>query len=261
MIRVLHTLGGCGGTLLSRCLGVLPAVALLSEINPAAVNLYPHFRPLYQNERWLQLLSEQDEERFRDIDLCQEENFRELIATFYQRANEMERILLLRDFSYIDFIGVPFLSQISRRLRIYEALPKGIPIRAVAFIRHPIDQWRSLCKHKELLPDLTPSLVCEGYSTFLQALGTVAVFKYEEFVGDPLAQMRRICHELVLPFDSSFVDRFYTFDRLTGDYTRIREQEISLPTHSTICKTDLEQFYSNEHFWKIVSATGYASNL
>src|SRR5438045_9777481 len=37
MIRIIHTIGGCGGTLLSRCIGVLPNVALLSEINPCAV--------------------------------------------------------------------------------------------------------------------------------------------------------------------------------------------------------------------------------
>jgi hypothetical protein len=50
MIHIVHTLGGCGGTLLSRCIGVLPGVVLLSEINPASVKLFSQFDPLYQDE-------------------------------------------------------------------------------------------------------------------------------------------------------------------------------------------------------------------
>ena len=42
MIHIIHSLGGCGGTVLSRCIGVLPDVALLSEINPGSVKLFSH---------------------------------------------------------------------------------------------------------------------------------------------------------------------------------------------------------------------------
>ena len=71
MIRLVHNLGGCGGTLLSRCLGVLPRVALFSEINPLSVNLFAPFHPLYQDREWVQLLKEQDYETFLNVDLTQ----------------------------------------------------------------------------------------------------------------------------------------------------------------------------------------------
>jgi len=56
MIRIVHSIGGCGGTVLSRCLGILPGVVLFSEINPLSVKLFPHFDPLYQDRNWFQLL-------------------------------------------------------------------------------------------------------------------------------------------------------------------------------------------------------------
>ena len=82
MIRIIHTLGGCGGTLLSRCIGVLPGAALLSEINPSSVKLHKDSDPLYQDRTWLHLLSAAEAEYFSKKDLGIIENFRELIGVF-----------------------------------------------------------------------------------------------------------------------------------------------------------------------------------
>ena len=134
MIGIIHTLGGCGGTLLSRCLGVLPGVALLSEINPASVGLFPAFDPLYQDCAWLHLLDAAEAAEFSKKDLCDIENFRQLVSVFYQRATATARRLVLRDYSYVDFVGVPYTATPPRRLLLRTALPHAVPTLSLIHI-------------------------------------------------------------------------------------------------------------------------------
>ena len=79
MIRIIHNLGGCGGTLLSRCLGVLPKVALLSEVNPTATKLFETFNPLFQDKHWLHLLESSESERLSALDIGDPAVFRSVI--------------------------------------------------------------------------------------------------------------------------------------------------------------------------------------
>jgi hypothetical protein len=261
VIHIIHTLGGCGGTLLCRCLGVLPDAAILSEINPAAVKLFKHFHPLYQDAHWLQLLDNHDVEHFLEMDLRQKDNFRQLIEVFHKRAQAKGKHLILRDFTYIDFIGVPFTSQVAGRLTIYDALPTAIAKKAVAFIRHPSDQYMSLCKHQELLPEMTASRFLDGYASFLERIGNMSTFKYEVFVGDPDAQMRAICKSLDLPFEPSFIESFHNFDFVTGDLMRLGETSISLPGKKPMAEPLIEEFRTSAAYESILGATGYEDRV
>ena len=126
MIRIIHTLGGCGGTLLSRCVGVLPGAALLSEINPGSVKLYPHFDPLYQDRTWLRLLGTTEADHFSKRDLRIIGNFRELVGGLHDRASAAARHLIIRDYNYIDFVGTPFVADPPRRLMLYTGLPPAL---------------------------------------------------------------------------------------------------------------------------------------
>lgn len=261
MIRIIHNIGGCGGTLLSRCLGVLPGVALLSEMNPGAVKLFPTFDPLYQDAMWLGLLDAENIERFSRRDLGITENFRELLQVFYDRASAAGRHLVIRDYNYLDFVGVPFVAVPARRLLLYTALPRGVPTKSVAFIRHPVDQWLSLCTHDIIKTALNPSGFCDAYEAFLRGLGTITVHKYEDFVERPVAEFQAICRELSLPFDISFMERFHTFDSITGSVARLGDRSISRPQRKAISLSVMGQFYSSNSFRRILRATGYAEQF
>jgi hypothetical protein len=261
MIRIIHTMGGCGGTLLSRCVGVLPGVALLSEINPGSVKLYPQFDPLYQDRTWLHLLGTTEADDFSKKDLGIIENFRELIGVFHDRACAAARHLILRDYNYVDFVGIPFIADPPRRLMLYTALPQGLSTTSVAFVRHPIDQWLSLCKHEHVRAVLKPSVFCEAYATFLQEFGTKRVYKYEDFVQNPDTELRAICSDLVLPFEASFIEKFVKFECVTGDLTRLREQAISAPKKKVLPPALMDEFRSSTHFRYILQATGYADPI
>jgi hypothetical protein len=261
MLRLIHTLGGCGGTLLSRCVGVLPRVALLSEVNPAAVKLFPKFDPLYQDAKWLHLLTPDELERFSRVDLRDIESFRALIQVFYDRALSCGRHLVIRDYNYIDFIGVPFRIDPPRRLSLYAALPRAIPTASVALIRHPVDQWLSLHKHRLLGSGASPADFCDAYAIFLRKLGAMPVFKYEEFVANPEEQLRAICKALCLSFAPSFREDFHRYDFVTGDLARLRDESISPPPAKTAPPEVLEEFRSSDSFDFVLQRAGYAATV
>jgi hypothetical protein len=262
VLRLIHNLGGCGGTLLSRCLGLLPDVALLSEVNPASVKLYPSFDPVYQDRMWLRLLSQTDAERFAQMDLGEADTFRDMIQAFYDRARASHRHLVIRDYNYIEFIGAPFTTDPPRRLLIHAALPHAIPTASVALIRHPINQWLSLRKHWQ--PGsvaVKPQAFCLAYAMFLRELGTKAIFKYEEFVDNPERELRAICRELDLQFVPSFIEGFHQFDYVTGDLTRLRDRSISQSERKPVPQGALEEFRSSEIFHFILAKTGYSDSV
>jgi hypothetical protein len=261
MIRILHTMGGCGGTLLSRCVGVLPNVALLSEFNPGSVKLFPEFDPLYQDRAWLRLLEATEANYFRQKDLGVVDNFRELVGAFDDRASAAGRHLVIRDYNYIDFVGMPFIADPPRRLMLYSALPPSPATMSIAFVRHPVDQWLSLCKHEAVRAVLRPAAFCEAYAAFLRALGTRPVYKYEDFVQNPEAELRAICSDLVLPFDPSFIDKFYRFDCVTGDMTRRLERAIWPPERKALLPALIDEFRCCPSFGYVLQATGYADPI
>jgi protein O-GlcNAc transferase len=260
MLRLIHSLGGCGGTLLSRCIGVLPNVALLSEVNPASVKLFLSFDPLYQDERWLHLLTKEDVERFSRLDLKKPENFRDLIQVFYYRARASHRHLVIRDYNYVEFLGVPFGTDPPRRMMLHGALPSNIPISSVALIRHPVDQWFSLRKHQRPGSGVSPRMFCNAYLTFLRELRDTPVFKYEEFIDNANDQLRAICRNLGLEFAPSFAERFHKFDCVTGDLKRLRDRSISPSPRQPVAPEIMEEFRSSESFRSILETTGYSDS-
>jgi len=135
-----------------------------------------------------------------------------MIGALHQRADASRRRLILRDYNYIEFVGVPYTDKPQRRRIIYDALPADVPVKSIAFIRHPIHQWLSLCKHEHVRARLSASSFCEAYLFFLRDLGDLPLFKYEEFVEQPSSELRRVCNELDLQFDPSFLERFHPYD-------------------------------------------------
>ena len=77
-------------------------------------------------------------------------------------------------------------------------------------------------------------------------------------LGNPLTELRAICRDLVLPFEPSFIEKFHTFDRVTGDLTRKRERTISAPKKKVLPPGLIDEFRSSPSFAYILRATGYA---
>ena len=137
-VRLVHHMARSGGTLISKCLGCMPGVLLLSEIHPLGTN---HFNPLVQAQRWYGLLSSQD---LTELKARGRVGFADAIELIRRRAEECSQRLVIRDWSHLDFTGVPFVARPAHRLLTAEALAARYELRQVCTVRHPLDQWLSL---------------------------------------------------------------------------------------------------------------------
>ncbi len=261
MLRIIHALGGCGSTLLSRCLGVTPEVALLSEVNPASVKLNPAYDPLYQDTTWLHLLTKYDLDRFSRMDLRNPRRFRKLMRVFHHRAVAGGRQLIIRDYNYVEFVGIPFTTNPPRKLMLYRALPPEVPTAAFALIRHPVDQWLSLSKHLQPGWGVTPRFFCDAYDVFLRELGATTLFKYEEFVDNPQDQLLAMCRKFDLRFTPSFQARFHQFASVTGDLLRVGDPSISPSAPKLVPPDVMDAFRSSESYHSILERAGYSDSV
>ena len=113
-LRLLHHMARCGGTLISKCLACMDGVLLLSEIHPRGTRW---FNPLIQAQKWFGLFSPEEFASFRRMDRSE---FADAIVQIAERARD--RHLVLRDWSHLDFTGVPFVAQPAYRLLLADVL-------------------------------------------------------------------------------------------------------------------------------------------
>jgi hypothetical protein len=255
-IRLIHTLARSGGTLLGRCLGAMDGVFLLSEINPRGLH---RFNPLVQAHRWFGLLTEDEVRQWADAGMTLAEAMDRLSA----RAEEKGGRLVVRDWSHMDFMALPFADKPTNRLTLVEALRGTFSIRNAAIVRHPADQTESLVRTwpGEALPPLGTFL--RANRDFAEVLcaedAPVPFFRYEDFTRDPDGVLRLLCETLDVPFDAGYADRWGRYDTITGDVTgsrggleAIRPLERNLPPPEV-----RERLMADEDYLRACALLGY----
>ena len=209
-LRILHNLARSGGTVIGRSLACMDGIALLSEIHPRGTGF---FNPLQQAMDWFGLVAP------RDILVMRERGsfpFDQALALIEGRARQRGLTLVLRDWSQLDFMGVPVVSDPPGRSLLAEVLERRFALLRFATVRHPFDQWLS-CLEVPSIADLPPDRFMRGYRRFAELAREVGFVRYEDFCADPPAVMRRICEALELPFDPAFPEKQAGWTRITGD--------------------------------------------
>lgn len=208
-IRVLHHLARSGGTLISRCIACMDGVVLLSEIHPLGTRM---FDPLRQAHVWYGLLTTADLERIRRNRIA----FPDAIALIARRCEERGLRLVLRDWSHLDYTGVPFVEPAYRPLLV-EALAPGFALRRTSTVRHPLDQWLSLSTKPAFIGRLEPERYLAGVERFAAEARATGFDRYEDFVRDPDPALRSICAALAIDFDPGYRERWPYYSNITGD--------------------------------------------
>jgi hypothetical protein len=211
MLRLVHHMARSGGTLISRCLGCMSGVLLLSEIHPLGT---AQFNPLVQAQRWYGLLSSQDLAELRARGRIA---FVDAIDLIYRRTADAGQRLVIRDWSHLDFTGVPFVANPAYRLLTAEALAGRFELRQVCTVRHPLDQWLSLRQLAVVQGKLTLDLFLAGYRRFAEQARAIGFYRYEDFAAEPSAIMRELCRRLDVRFDRHFTERWSSYAFVTGD--------------------------------------------
>lgn len=198
-----------GGTLISRCLGCMDGVALLSEVHPLGVKMID---PAEQARRWHSLLKPAEMSSWRGG----RGRYDELMALLARRADDKGRRLLLRDWSHLDFLGTPFVEP-SFDSRSSRLLGSRFELRRFATVRHPADQWTSQQRLDMLRGRVEPAVYLRGCRAFAELAAEVGLVRYEDFTRDPDAELARLCAGLGVDYDPTWRDRYRTYANTTGD--------------------------------------------
>lgn len=257
-IRVLHHLARSGGTLISRCLGSMEKIVLLSEIHPLGCTIH---NPLQQAYEWFSLF---DEAEVR-ANLSREFTFLEAVELIHRRVMEHDRILVIRDWSHLDFTGVPFLEKPSCRLMLADALRERYTVIPFFTVRNPVDQWISLNRlimfRRGPRPELRAFL--RGYLRFAEFARATGYIRFEDFTRHPDDSLRELCDGLQLPYDSGYAHRWQEYQTITGDNTtpsetrRASDTAISTLGRQLVDQEVLEEFMRYGEYHKAVDLLGY----
>lgn len=215
-LRLLHHMARSGGTLISKCLGAMTGIVLLSEIHPLGTR---QFNPLAQAHQWFGLLSADD---LADIARSGRVDFADAVLLIRARAAERGQTLVIRDWTHLDFTGVPFVAEPAYRLLLAEVLGRRAPVRQLCTVRHPIDQWLSLARLALIQGRLDVDRYLLGYRRFAETAAAIGFIRYEDFTRAPDATLADLCERLDVPFDPGFHDRWRSYDRITGDVAGTR---------------------------------------
>jgi hypothetical protein len=251
-LRLIHHMARSGGTLISKCLGCMTGVLLLSEIHPLGTN---QFNPLIQAQRWYGLLSSQD---LHELKVRGRVGFADAIDLIRRRAEDCSQRLVIRDWSHLDFTGVPFVAKPAHRLLTAEALAARFQLLQVCTVRHPLDQWLSLSQLAVVQGRLTLDGFLAGYRRFAEVATSIGFYRYEDFTAAPEAVMQALCATLQLRYDQGFRERWRDYTFVTGDVAGSRGGSAIQPVpRRSAAPGLLEAIAANAHYQASLELLGY----
>jgi protein O-GlcNAc transferase len=248
VMRVLHHMARTGGTLISRCLASMDKVILLSEVNPQGLDT---FCPRNQAREWFQLLHE-DEARRQHADPRRE--FLDALVIIAERCDRQGSTLVVRDWSHLDFTGLPFISKPTYRLTTSVTLGEAFDVLHTATVRHPLEQLLSL-RAIDVVKPWDEDQILHGMRLFAEKARSIGFVRYEDFCREPNRRLRELCDKLHVNFDPQYQQRWRSYDKITGDMSNSRVIEPRpLPQ---VDPALLERLGSNADYQAILQILGY----
>lgn len=218
-VRILHHFACTGGTLLSKCIAVMPNTQLLSEVNPLStlneVQGKPSFAPTDMIRQMRQ--STRGVEPSVIVEL-----FLNDLDVIYGEALKQGYRLVLRDHSYSHYCSGPAVSD---GPHLAAMVARRYDVLSVLTVRNPVESFLSQKSHgwPEHFQPFTFDEYCKRYVAFVEDHRGIPVFKYEDFLRYPVTVMSDICACLELPFSDQFESLFSVF-HLTGDSGRTSDR-------------------------------------
>ncbi|MFI4897429.1 MAG: hypothetical protein ACIARR_06355 [Phycisphaerales bacterium JB059] len=253
-IGVLRHLARSGGTKLTRCLGCMDKVVVLSEVHPAALR---HTNPVWQAHEWFGLISPAERAAFERPGA----SFVEFVTLAEARARRKGKRLVLRDWAHIDYIGVPYASPTNRPTLI-ETLAPSFRVHAGVTVRHPLDQWLSLNTLDVIRGRLSPEAYLAGVRAFTEQIADGPFIRFEDFTRQPMIEARSLCDRLGVSFDPAFLTRWHAYEKVTGDRKEHASRgsgrkQIKPMERRAVEPALLESFRASEDYREICDRLGY----
>ncbi len=136
------------------------------------------------------------------------------------RVRARGETLLLRDWTHLDYMALPFADKPTYRLLLAETLATRFSVVNTTTVRHPIDEWNSLRKLDAMREKLTLVTYLDGYRRFAGEAARLGFVRYENFTRDPASAIKTLCGRLELSFDPTFRELQADYLTITGDTAR-----------------------------------------
>jgi len=233
-----------------RCLASMRDVVLLSEIHPLGLRM---FNPLEQAHAWYGLLKPGDLQVAESGKL----NFVEAIELISKRCLEQGKTLVLRDWSHLDFTGVPFVQPGYRSLLV-ESLQPNFRLIRHATVRHPLDQWLSLARQEIYRKRLGPVQFLKGCGEFADLAVSAGFSRYEDFTKNSDEILQEVCKALKLRFDADYAGKWQAYTNVTGDVLPGRAgQEITCLDRQPADPAEVSSFRSLPEYQATIRKLAY----
>ncbi len=209
-IRILRNMARSGGTLIGKCIGCMDGVVMISELHPGNMAAT---KPMMQAHKWFDLVTKRDLAMWK---MSKGPSMLQFVARCQTRASGRGDVLVLRDWSHLDYIGKPFVEP-GYGFALADSLGDAYEVVQISTTRHPVDQYLSLQSFpgfKDLIPVDAYLKGCVAFAEFAAANGFV---RYEDFVADPDAGLGKICDALEIEFDASYAKKWHQYTTITGD--------------------------------------------
>ncbi len=254
VMRVVRNMARSGGTLIGKCIGCMEGVTLISEIHPANLKAT---NPMMQARDWFGLVGKKDMLRWK----VRPPSVLQFVNLCDSRARDKGDTLVLRDWSHLDYIGVPFAKP-GYGFGLGDVLSAVYEIRVTVTTRHPIDQYLSLMQLYTVAPEVVFEKYCLGCLHFARYASEHGFHRYEDFTRDPDGVLRSMCAELDLTFDAGYRDKWHRYTTITGDTEPSlgrgsqKKEVVSMP-RKAVEETLLERFRANADYREACALLGY----
>lgn len=208
-MRIVRQMARSGGTLISKCLGSMDGVVLLSEIHPAQLRVT---NPMMQAQQWFGLIDKGDIAKWK----VRAPSVLQFVSLCDSRARGQGKTLVLRDWSHMDYIAVPY-GKPGYGFALGDELEPVFDLRVSVTTRHPLDQYLSLQGLPGVARALDFDAYCTGCLRFAQYAAGSGFHRYEDFTREPERVLRAMCEELELAFDAGYAQRWFDYTTITGD--------------------------------------------
>lgn len=269
-LAVVHSLGRSGGTLVSKVVGCMDNLILLSEIHPkgpevilsfygqSRINLAILLHPIVQAKDWHGIRLNRSE---AEIKLTpDDDDFLSYIEEIYDSVKANQQFLIIRDWCYLDYMGIPFCKPTYVN-HLNQILTQKFLLNHVYLIRHPVDHLISCAKATRVQFSLEKYLY--GYLFYIKSASVDQLVKYEDFVDAPDATLRKMVQLLDIPYDPAWRGKWSQYRKVTGDMPTVlttqetTEVAIKRRPRSLVAPKVLEAFERSSTYQEILALTGY----
>ena len=200
-IRIIHNLPRSGGSIISKSISAQKYIILLSEIHPEGPKIIKKrgteakfADPLYQFQNWYKLFSTDELKKIEKNNL----NFLQKILTINNKVKDQNKILVIRDWSFIDYLGQPYIDPINKNT-LFELLNKQFDVKNLFIIRDPLEMFLSCLKNLDFFPkNYSFDKFLDGYDYFIKDISLDNTITFEKFTSDPDKTLNKIRTNVVV---------------------------------------------------------------